>query len=114
MFNVTLSLSCVIKVYGEAFSRSTVAKLVTAILTVVHHILIICTLTEDRLDRNKFSNIAFHEVIFGDAAYQIIEFHVLDGWISFHHSLHWLLAELFKHMDLLSEDSLREIGLLSV
>ena len=114
VFNVTLSLSRVIKVYGEAFSRSTVAELVTAISTVVHHILIVCTLTEDRLDRNKFSNIAFHEVVFGDAAYQIVEFDVLDGWVSFHHSLHWLLAELFKHVDLLSEDSLREVGLSSV
>lgn len=114
VFNVTLSLSRVIKVYGEAFSRATVAELVTAITTVVHHILMVCTLAEDRLDKTKFTSVAFHDVTFGDAVYQIIDFDVLEGWVSFHHSLHWLLAELFKHVDLLSEESLREVGLSSV
>jgi E3 ubiquitin-protein ligase UBR1 len=111
VFNVTLSLSRVIKVYGEAFSRATVAELVSAITTVVHHILMVCTLTDDRLDRTKFSAIQFHDVIFGDTAYQIIQFDVMEGWVSFHHSLHWLLAELFKHVDILSEDSLQQVGL---
>lgn len=114
VFNVTLSLSRVIKVYGEAFGRATVAELVTAISTVVHHILMVCTLSEPRLDRNRFTPITFHEVVFGDVAYQIIEFDVLEGWVSFHHSLHWLLAELFRHVDLLTERSLAEIGLKSV
>jgi E3 ubiquitin-protein ligase UBR1 len=114
VFNVTLSLSRVIKVYGEAFGRATVAELVTAISTVVHHILMVCTLSEARLDRTKFAPITFHEVLFGNVAYQIIEFDVLEGWVSFHHSLHWLLAELFKHVDRLTEDSLAGIGLKSV
>jgi E3 ubiquitin-protein ligase UBR1 len=114
VFNVTLSLSRVIKVYGEAFSRASVAELVKAIETVVHHILMVCTLSDNRLDRTKFESIQFHDVTFGDAEYQIIQFDVLDGWVSFHHSLHWLLAELFKHVDILSEESLRQIGLSSV
>ncbi|KAJ6608860.1 hypothetical protein B0H10DRAFT_2166482 [Mycena sp. CBHHK59/15] len=114
VFNVTLSLSRVIKVYGEAFSRATVAQLVAAITTVVHHILMVCTLTEERLDRTKFNPVEFHEVFFGDAAYQVVKFDVLEGWVSFHHSLHWLLAELFKHVDLLDEESLKEVGLSSV
>ncbi|KAJ7650236.1 hypothetical protein FB45DRAFT_986384 [Roridomyces roridus] len=114
VFNVTLSLSRVIKVYGEAFSRSSVAQLTSAITTVVHHILMVCTLTEERLDRTKFEPIEFHEVYFGNTAYQVVKFDVLEGWVSFHHSLHWLLAELFKHVDRLDEQSLREIGLTSV
>ncbi|TFK38761.1 hypothetical protein BDQ12DRAFT_99504 [Crucibulum laeve] len=114
VFNVTLSLSRVIKVYGEAFSRATVAELVTAISTVVHHILMVCTLAEERLDRSKFTQISFHEVVFGDTAYPIVEFDVLEGWVSFHHSLHWLLAELFKHVDHLSEEALSQVGLTSV
>lgn len=114
VFNVTLSLSRVIKVYGEAFSKATVAELVTAISTVVHHILLVCTLAEDRLDRTKFQPISFHGVEFGHSHYQIIEFDVLEGWVSFHHSLHWLLAELFKHVDLLNEHELKEVGLTSV
>ncbi|KAJ7691341.1 hypothetical protein B0H17DRAFT_1169139 [Mycena rosella] len=114
VFNVTLSLSRVIKVYGEAFARATPAQLAGAITTVVHHILMVCTLTEERLDRSKFEPVEFHEVFFGDAAYNVVKFDVLEGWVSFHHSLHWLLAELFKHVDKLDEEGLREVGYASV
>ena len=114
VFNVTLSLSRVIKVYGEAFSKATVAELVSAITVVLHNILMVCTLTDDRLDRSKFSLIQFYDVYFADTRYHIVHFDVMEGWVSFHHSLHWLLAELLKHVDILSEDSLREIGLTSL
>lgn len=114
VFNVTLSLSRVIKVYGEAYSRASTADLISAISTVMHHILMVCTLAEDRLDHDKFSQISFHEITFGDTAYRIIDFDVLEGWISFHHSLHWLLAELFKHVHLLTEERVLEVGMSSV
>ncbi|KAG6913042.1 hypothetical protein DXG01_010253, partial [Tephrocybe rancida] len=58
VFNVTLSLSRVIKTYGEAYSNATSAD--------------------------------------------------------FHHSLHWLLAELFKNTDLLSVESLGQIGMSNI
>jgi E3 ubiquitin-protein ligase UBR1 len=114
VFNVTLSLSRVIKVYGEAYARASTANLVAAISSVIHHILLTCTLTEQRLDRTKFFPIRFHEVIFGDNTYRIIDFDVLDSWVSFHHSLHWLLAELFKNVSLLTEEKLNELGIISV
>lgn len=111
VFNVTLSLSRVIKVYGEAFSRSTVAELVGAITTVMHHILMVTVVVDESRDVTRFPPVAFHEVIFGDATYQIVDFDVMEGWVSFHHSLQWLLAELCKHVDILSADSLQEIGM---
>lgn len=114
VFNVTLSLSRVIKVYGEAFAWATPSQLRSAITTVVQEILAVCTLTNDKLDKEKFSTPAFHTVAFGDVEYTIIEFDVLEGWVSFHHSLHWLLAELLKHVDILSEGSLMQIGIPSV
>jgi E3 ubiquitin-protein ligase UBR1 len=114
VFNVTLSLSRVIKVYGEAFQYATPAELVAAIATVTHSILMSVTLTDDRLDRTKFGPIVFHDVKFGGSLYSIIRFDVLEGWVSFHHSLQWLLAELFKHVDTLSERSLSEVGLRSI
>ncbi|KAG2337077.1 hypothetical protein BDR05DRAFT_1048825 [Suillus weaverae] len=40
------------------------------------------------------------------ALYQIVDFNVLEGWVSLHHSLHWLLADLLKHVDILLEESL--------
>ncbi|OBZ78672.1 E3 ubiquitin-protein ligase ubr1 [Grifola frondosa] len=114
VFNVTLSLSRVIKVYGEAFSRATAGELVAAITTVVHHILMVTAVVDDQRDVTRFPPVLFHEVIFGEVPYKIIDFDVLDGWVSFHHSLQWLLAELFKHVNILSEESLQTVGLASL
>ncbi len=106
VFNVTVSLSRVIKVYGEAFSRGTTADLVTAINTVMDGLLAVCTLEDSRLDRSKYNPIKFHSASFAGDSHQVVQFDVLTGWISFHHSLHWLLAELFKHVDLLTSEHL--------
>ena len=114
VFNVTLSLSRVIRVYGEAFSWATSSQLVNAVSVVARDILSICTLENDKLDKNKFSKPVYHDVLFGDVEYTIIDFDVLDGWVSFHHSLHWLLAELLKNVDILSEESLSRVGVASV
>ena len=114
VFNVTLSLSRVIKVYGEAFSWATPSQFISAISIVVQDILSVCTLENDKLDKNKFSKPAYHDVLFGDVEYTIIDFDVLEGWVSFHHSLHWLLAELLKNVDILSEESLSRVGVASV
>jgi E3 ubiquitin-protein ligase UBR1 len=63
----------------------------------------------------KFTAPEFHEVDFGFEGeelegkakkWDIVAFEVLEGWVSFHHSLHWLLAELFKHVGLLGSDNL--------
>ncbi len=110
VFNVTLSLSRVIKIYGEAFSKAKASGLVAAIHTVMHHILKCITVVDDRRDLARFPPVAFHHVVFGETTYKIIEFDVMDGSISFHHSLQWLLAELFKHVDILSEERLSQNG----
>ena len=114
VFNVTLSLSRVIKVYGEAFSRSTVAELVSAITTVMHHILMVSAIPNEDKDPTRFPRVAFHQVEFNETSYEVVEFDVMEGWVSFHHSLQWLLAELFKHVDILDEGRLREVGINSL
>ncbi|PFH47196.1 hypothetical protein AMATHDRAFT_152756 [Amanita thiersii Skay4041] len=111
VFNVTLSLSRVVKAYGEAFSRATTIKLLAAIAIVMANITLVINLEQGCLDSTKFSPIMYHDVTFGDEEYTIVDFNVLDGWVSFHHSLHWLLAELFKHVDLLEDQQLEEIEL---
>ncbi|PCH33185.1 hypothetical protein WOLCODRAFT_111408 [Wolfiporia cocos MD-104 SS10] len=110
VFNVTLSLSRVIKVYGEAYSRATAAELCLAITTVMHHILMASAIADDRRDITRFPPVHFHEVIFAERTFRVVEFDVMEGWVSFHHSLQWLLAELFKHVDILSDEALEEIG----
>ncbi|KAM5534387.1 hypothetical protein V8D89_011980 [Ganoderma adspersum] len=114
VFNVTLSLSRVIKVYGEAYSKATVGELVAAINTVMHHILMCITVVDERRDTTRFPPVEFHEVLYGELTYKIINFDVMDGSISFHHSLQWLLAELFKHVDILDESLLKTVGLQSL
>ncbi|KAI0802993.1 hypothetical protein BC629DRAFT_1490697 [Irpex lacteus] len=114
VFNVTLSLSRVIKVYGEAFSRSTVAELVSAITTVMHHILMVSAVPNEEKDPTRFPRVAFHQVEFCDSSHEVVEFDVMEGWVSFHHSLQWLLAELFKHIDILDEQRLQEVGISSL
>ncbi|KAF9527898.1 hypothetical protein CPB83DRAFT_907266 [Crepidotus variabilis] len=183
VFNVTLSLSRVIRVFGEAFGVGEVGEedvvgvggvggevdtsmdlegrgheaeaegteeeewknkemrtraLIGAIETVLHHILLTITMqaTPPRLDANKFAPPKFHTVTFGSFAsssssttsssssssssattpvkstttYTIVEFDVSTGWVSFHHSLHWLLAELFKHTGVLGDERLERVG----
>jgi E3 ubiquitin-protein ligase UBR1 len=114
VFNVTLSLSRVVKVYGEAYAKATTADLVSAISSIVQEILAVCTMSEARLDKDKYAPIVLHDVTFDSSVYRVVNFDVLHGWVSFHHALHWLLAELFKHVNILSYDRLREIGIQSL
>lgn len=114
VFNVTLSLSRVVKVYGEAYARATTNELAGAILSVTHQILLICTMSEPRLEHDKYGQIQYHTVPFGGSSYTIVDFSVLTGWVSFHHALHWLLAELFKHVDLLTHEKIVETGAASL
>ena len=58
---------------------------------------------EDRLDRTKFLPPSFHTVSFGGKYYKTVDFDVSEGWVSFHHALHWLLAELCRQVGLLIE-----------
>ena len=111
VFNVTLSLSRVIKVYGEAYTHANSLELLQAIQYVIQCIMKVCMLEDPRLDKTKFQSVEFHDVTFGGNVYQIVKFDVTEGWISFHHSLHWLLAELLKHVELISDDALKMIGL---
>ncbi|KAF7331631.1 E3 ubiquitin-protein ligase [Mycena kentingensis (nom. inval.)] len=130
VFNVTLSLGRVIKVFGEAFGgrRATTANLLTAISIVLHHILIVCAPagagSDGDVSNAESARVDFHQVAFGSGSgspaasdlllsaetpipsisrknYSIVKFDVSSGAVSFHHSLHWLLAELLKHVEVL-------------
>ncbi|KAJ7725312.1 hypothetical protein B0H16DRAFT_1384303 [Mycena metata] len=113
VFNVTLSLSRVIKVYGEAFAKATPSQLIGAMGVVMHQVMVVCTMSAEpdtRLDPTKFTPPEFQVVRFGSRRYDIVKFDVLEGWVSFHHALHWLLAELFKHVGGLDAAKLKELG----
>jgi E3 ubiquitin-protein ligase UBR1 len=110
VFNVTLSLSRVVRVYAEAFGKATPVKLCNAIRIVADDIEQTCSLRRRALDRNKYGEIRFKNQQFGSKKFTVIDFDVLTGWVSFHHSEHWLLAELLKHVDQLSPKALAPTG----
>lgn len=108
VFNVTLSLSRVIKVFGEAFAHANTRELVNALATVTQSIRAVC-LSGGRPGR-AHSIPEYHIVTIGGKVARVLRFNVLEEWVSFHHSLHWLLAELLKHTDLLQDEQLQECG----
>ncbi|KAJ7073950.1 hypothetical protein C8F01DRAFT_1242237 [Mycena amicta] len=144
VFNVTLSLGRVVKVFGEAFGggRATTANLLTAIRIALHHILVVCAGSgtgsgqdgEGEGEGEGGRLIEFHETAFGCAStspvpeiesdisnsnfnnsrrrytYTLVKFDVSSGLVSFHHSLHWLLAELLKHVDVLDPGYAGPVG----
>ncbi|CAG7852362.1 E3 ubiquitin-protein ligase ubr1; AltName: Full=N-end-recognizing protein; AltName: Full=N-recognin-1 [Serendipita indica DSM 11827] len=101
VFNVTLSLSRVVKAFGEAFTCASPSALLACIEVVMTQIQRACSMEETRLDPNFYSAPTFHTVSFQGANYRTIEFDVLSGWVSFHNAPHWLLAELLKQASLL-------------
>lgn len=108
VFNVTLSLSRVIKVYGEAFAHATPPELLAAIYVVVRRIIDVCdTQKLPFYDRPRFPIMTFHNATVDSKTVTTVDFDIMDGWVSFHHSLHWLLAELLKHIDLLNDEAMQ-------
>lgn len=110
VFNVTLSLSRVVKVYAEAYGRGTPLMLCNAITIVAEDIVRTCTLAQPALDRTKYDDMRWVMRQYGDTVHEIVDFDVLTGWVSFHHSEHWLLAELIKHVDLLTTEKLAPLN----
>ncbi|KAI8058400.1 hypothetical protein BDF22DRAFT_665495 [Syncephalis plumigaleata] len=49
----------------------------------------------------------FHTVELADSPYQVIRYRVSLQGVSFHHPMHWLLAELLRFVHLLDETSLK-------
>ncbi|KAG2336276.1 hypothetical protein BDR05DRAFT_1006022 [Suillus weaverae] len=108
VFNTKVSLSPVIKVYGEAFAFPNPTQLVDAITTVMQEILTVYTLWTDRLDKEMFSKPMLHEVEFSDAQYRIIDFNVLEGWRS--HWGVWRPGFVFAPLDFTSSTPISPIS----
>jgi E3 ubiquitin-protein ligase UBR1 len=109
VFNVTLSLSRVVKAFGESFTASNTKALLACIEVVMKQIQRVVSMEEPRLDTSYYSPPVFHTVTFDSTSYQVIDFDVLSGWVSFHNAPQWLLAELFKQTHLLGEPQLAQL-----
>ena len=109
VFNVTLSLSRVVKAFGESFSASNTKALLSCIEIVMNQIRRVVGMEERRLDTSYYSPPVFHTVTLDSIPYQVIDFDILSGWVSFHNAPQWLLAELFKQTHLLGEQEMSQI-----
>ncbi|KAJ2159520.1 E3 ubiquitin-protein ligase ubr1 [Coemansia sp. RSA 552] len=64
-------------------------------------------------DANDSMPLAFETHILGTLwgrQYEIVQYDVSTSPISFHHPLHWFMAELFQHVRHLSDDRARDFG----
>ncbi|KAG9290597.1 hypothetical protein G9A89_011560 [Geosiphon pyriformis] len=72
----------------------------------------------DPIDNNEkqvaFREQEFHEVSFPSnpylPAFKVVKFKVASQPVSFHHPLHWFLAELLENIELLDDDILKQHG----
>jgi hypothetical protein len=66
--------------------------------------------TSHRRRRQSLPSPEFHTVELADNHYQVIRYRVSLQGVSFHHPMHWLLAELLRFVHLLDETSLKSTG----
>ncbi|KAF0448599.1 putative ubiquitin-protein ligase UBR2 [Gigaspora margarita] len=54
----------------------------------------------------------FHDIIFPQSSlsFKVVKFEAASQPVSFHHPLHWFLAELLEHVDLLDDNMLKQHG----
>ncbi|PWN48310.1 hypothetical protein IE53DRAFT_202971 [Violaceomyces palustris] len=100
VFHVSSHLGKAAKLFGEAFSRATPAQIRAALAFTARNILMSCY-TLHQNDPDNHAPITCHWVQYGSEAsdhYHVVEFAVDRQPVSFHHPMHWLLAEILKQV----------------
>lgn len=110
VFHISSHLGKAVKMLGEAFAYSQPADLSSAMSCVAHHILTVNNRAEGS---GTYPNLDLHEVDIalpreeGVDRHQVLEFAVDSQPISFHHPLHWLLAEVIKQIPAIGDPAIR-------
>lgn len=109
VFHVSSHLGRAAKLLGGAFAGADTRRLQVGLGTTTKRILLSC-LTLHQNNPEVHPPISFHTVRFGLSTYQVIDFAVDRQAVSFHHPMHWVLAEMLKNVKILKEEDLRSIG----
>ncbi|EPQ32173.1 uncharacterized protein PFL1_00370 [Pseudozyma flocculosa PF-1] len=99
VFHVSSHLAKTTKAYGEAFAFARPQQLKAAYAQTAKAILMSCY-TLHQNDPENHPPIKFHAASYRDPSesHQIVEFAVDRQPVSFHHPMHWLLAEMLKQV----------------
>ncbi|KAJ9477110.1 E3 ubiquitin-protein ligase UBR1 [Pseudozyma hubeiensis] len=112
VFHISSHLGKAAKMFGEAFAHAAPEQLVEAIVGTIHAI---CWSSSklSREDPDTYPEVAFHDASYtigthaGTKTMPVIAFPVESQSVSFHHPLHWLLAELIRQIPLVGHEKLQ-------
>ncbi|EJT98871.1 hypothetical protein DACRYDRAFT_69944 [Dacryopinax primogenitus] len=111
VFNVMLCLARLIRAFGEMYAQTQAKDLsmyYQAIAYTLQRALVVSKKHLEISGRAKTGLGNFHQVAFGGPTKELVRFDVMEGYVSFHHPLHWFLAELLKHVKLLGDESMAQ------
>ena len=103
VFHISSHLGKAAKMFGEAFAHASAAQLVAAITNTVDAVSWSCVKLSSA-DPDSYPPINFHEACYtigagaGVKKAAVISFAVDSQPVSFHHPIHWLLAELIRQI----------------
>ncbi|KZO99806.1 hypothetical protein CALVIDRAFT_595883 [Calocera viscosa TUFC12733] len=111
VFNVMLCLARLIRAYGEMYGQTPPKDISLYYQAIAYTLQRAMSASKKQLEtsgRAKTGLGNFHQVTFGGLTKEVVRFDVMEGYVSFHHPLHWFLAELLKHVKLLGDDSMAQ------
>lgn len=108
IFNVATHLARTIKLFGESYGKGNGQELLKSLLLAMNKTLLSCSHLHQN-DPDSHATIAFSRITFAGHSYHIIDFAVESMGVSFHHPMHWLLAEMLKSVNKLDYDFLRQM-----
>ncbi|UZJ54429.1 hypothetical protein CBS101457_003749 [Exobasidium rhododendri] len=97
IFHIATHLARSAKLFGEAYVKASCHELDRA-LNLAMSMTLQSSMNLHRNDPDIHSAITFHQVTYADASFLVIDFAVETLGVSFHHPMHWLLAEMLKHV----------------
>ena len=96
IFHIATYLARSAKSFGEAYVRATVRELQRGLSVALSKTLQSCSMLQENDEAQ--SPVTFFETNFGQDKFSIIAFAVETEAVSFHHPMHWLLAEMLKRL----------------
>ncbi|PWN37144.1 uncharacterized protein FA14DRAFT_159326 [Meira miltonrushii] len=108
IFNVATHLARTIKLFGESYGKGTGQELLRGLLLAMEKTLLSCSHLHQN-DPDSHATIAFNRINFAGVSYHIIDFTVESMGVSFHHPMHWMLAEMLKSVNKLDYEFLHQM-----
>lgn len=100
VFHVSSHLGRTARLFGDAFKKAQPSQLESALQVAANKVLL-SSMSLHSQDPEAHYPMELHRVNYGSASYEVVEFDVENQPVSFHHPMHWLLAEMMKHVSLI-------------